>query len=127
MSSNDNDDATNGNGEALSSEKKELPFWVGDVHFLTLNEKKKLWLGGPEGLFAGRPEDKAYLAWLRQEQIHRAKCAHCGKTENLKCWTNCEIIAYCNVDCQRAHRKKHRQVCKKPNHERFKIDVTIGE
>jgi len=44
-------------------------------------------------------------------------CANCGKhgsnTVKLKNCTACRLIKYCGVDCQKAHRKEHKKVCKK--------------
>ncbi|EJK69411.1 hypothetical protein THAOC_09337 [Thalassiosira oceanica] len=43
-------------------------------------------------------------------------CANCGKPEGdgikLKNCTACRLVKYCGVDCQRAHRKKHKKACK---------------
>ncbi|EJK57479.1 hypothetical protein THAOC_22469 [Thalassiosira oceanica] len=43
-------------------------------------------------------------------------CANCGKPDGdgmkLKNCTACRLVKYCGVDCQRAHRKKHKKVCK---------------
>ncbi|EJK77571.1 hypothetical protein THAOC_00589, partial [Thalassiosira oceanica] len=43
-------------------------------------------------------------------------CAHCGKqgseTVTLKHCTACRLVKYCGVDCQRAHRKRHKKACK---------------
>ncbi|EJK75446.1 hypothetical protein THAOC_02829, partial [Thalassiosira oceanica] len=43
-------------------------------------------------------------------------CANCGKTGSdavkLKNCTACRLVKYCGVDCQRAHRKKHKKACK---------------
>ncbi|EJK49121.1 hypothetical protein THAOC_32033 [Thalassiosira oceanica] len=43
-------------------------------------------------------------------------CANCGKTGSetvkLKNCTACRLVKYCGVDCQRAHRKKHKVACK---------------
>ncbi|EJK66437.1 hypothetical protein THAOC_12653, partial [Thalassiosira oceanica] len=43
-------------------------------------------------------------------------CANCGKLESdavkLKNCTACRLVKYCGVDCQRAHRKKHKKACK---------------
>ncbi|EJK77726.1 hypothetical protein THAOC_00424 [Thalassiosira oceanica] len=44
-------------------------------------------------------------------------CANCGKLGSdaikLKNCTACRLVKYCGVDCQRAHRKKHKKACKK--------------
>jgi len=44
-------------------------------------------------------------------------CANCGKLGSdavkLKNCTACRLVKYCSVDCQRAHRKKHKKACKK--------------
>ena len=45
-------------------------------------------------------------------------CANCcGKERNdsakLKNCTACRLVKYCDVDCQRAHRKQHKRACKK--------------
>ena len=43
-------------------------------------------------------------------------CANCGKQGSdivkLKSCTACRLVKYCGVDCQRAHRKQHKKVCK---------------
>ncbi|EJK59003.1 hypothetical protein THAOC_20832 [Thalassiosira oceanica] len=43
-------------------------------------------------------------------------CANCGKLGSdavkLKNCTACRLVKYCGVDCQRAHRKKHKKTCK---------------
>ncbi|EJK51173.1 hypothetical protein THAOC_29678, partial [Thalassiosira oceanica] len=43
-------------------------------------------------------------------------CANCGKLGSdavkLKNCTACRLVKYCGVDCQRAHRKLHKKVCK---------------
>ncbi|EJK68977.1 hypothetical protein THAOC_09810 [Thalassiosira oceanica] len=46
-------------------------------------------------------------------------CANCGKGSSggeggvkLKDCTACRLVKYCGVDCQRAHRKKHKKACK---------------
>lgn len=101
----------------------KLPSWLGDTRFLTLNEKKKLYLSGPEGLFA---QDQTFYQWLKQEQVRRAHCAHCGTTEHLVRCSRCEVTAYCGKECQKKHWKKHKKVCKEPNNERFNIDVKFG-
>lgn len=41
-------------------------------------------------------------------------CASCGKTgADLKRCTACKRVWYCNVTCQRKHRKDHRDECKR--------------
>ncbi|EJK77368.1 hypothetical protein THAOC_00802, partial [Thalassiosira oceanica] len=44
-------------------------------------------------------------------------CANCGKLGSdavkLKNCNACRLVKYCGVDCQRAHRKKHKKACKK--------------
>ena len=44
-------------------------------------------------------------------------CANCGVESShavkLKNCTACRLVKYCGVDCQRAHRKKHKGACKK--------------
>ena len=44
-------------------------------------------------------------------------CANCGKEANgvvkLKNCTACRLVKYCGVDCQKAHRKEHKNACKK--------------
>ena len=43
-------------------------------------------------------------------------CAKCGQSEGgtvkLKNCTACRLVKYCGVDCQRAHRKQHKEACK---------------
>ena len=47
-------------------------------------------------------------------------CANCGKgsggeggTIKLKNCAACHLVKYCSVDCQKAHRKRHKSACKK--------------
>ncbi|EJK59560.1 hypothetical protein THAOC_20200 [Thalassiosira oceanica] len=44
-------------------------------------------------------------------------CANCGKqgsdTVKLKNCNACRLVKYCGVDCQRAHRKQHKNACKR--------------
>ena len=44
-------------------------------------------------------------------------CANCGKhgsdTVRLKDCTACRLVKYCGVGCQKAHRKQHKEACKK--------------
>ena len=50
----------------------------------------------------------------------REACANCGKEGNdddadaitLKNCTACRLVKYCGVDCQRAHRKQHKEACR---------------
>jgi len=43
-------------------------------------------------------------------------CANCGKSTKegaaLKNCKACYLVKYCSVECQKAHRKKHKKVCK---------------
>ena len=43
-------------------------------------------------------------------------CANCGKIGSdavkLKSCTACRLVKYCGVDCQKAHRKQHKNACK---------------
>ena len=43
-------------------------------------------------------------------------CANCGKHESdiikLKDCTACRLVKYCDVGCQKAHRKQHKKACK---------------
>ena len=43
-------------------------------------------------------------------------CANCGKegndTVNLKNCTDCFLVKYCSVDCQKIHSEQHRETCK---------------
>ncbi|EJK76179.1 hypothetical protein THAOC_02075, partial [Thalassiosira oceanica] len=44
-------------------------------------------------------------------------CANCGKQGSdavkLKDCMACRLVKYCGVDCQKAHRKQHKKVCKR--------------
>mmetsp|Transcript_25193 Transcript_25193/g.59939 ORF Transcript_25193/g.59939 Transcript_25193/m.59939 type:complete len:121 (+) Transcript_25193:536-898(+) len=44
-------------------------------------------------------------------------CANCGKqgsdTVKLKKCNACQLVKYCSVECQKAHRKQHKKACKK--------------
>ncbi|EJK49722.1 hypothetical protein THAOC_31369, partial [Thalassiosira oceanica] len=45
-------------------------------------------------------------------------CANCGKGSDdeggvkLRDCTACRLVKYCGVDCQGAHRKRHKRACK---------------
>ncbi|EJK52236.1 hypothetical protein THAOC_28513, partial [Thalassiosira oceanica] len=43
-------------------------------------------------------------------------CANCGTAASdsvkLRDCAACRLVKYCGVDCQRAHRKQHKKVCK---------------
>ena len=43
-------------------------------------------------------------------------CANCGKNGSdivkLKNCNACRLVKYCSVDCQKAHRRQHKKVCK---------------
>ena len=46
------------------------------------------------------------------------ECANCGKGDNnsdfkLKKCNACYLVKYCNVECQKAHRPKHKKECRK--------------
>ena len=51
------------------------------------------------------------------EEFDTTKCAACGKSANddvkLKQCSACKLVAYCNVTCQKAHRKEHKEDCKR--------------
>ena len=51
------------------------------------------------------------------EEFDTTKCAACGKGANddvkLKQCSACKLVAYCNVTCQKAHRKEHKEDCKR--------------
>jgi hypothetical protein len=44
-------------------------------------------------------------------------CANCGKGEEveakLKACTPCKLVKYCGKDCQIAHRRQHKNACKR--------------
>ena len=43
-----------------------------------------------------------------------SQCASCGKGgDSLKTCTACKLVKYCSIDCQRAHRPKHKKECKR--------------
>ena len=43
-----------------------------------------------------------------------AQCAACGKDDDgLKKCGACELVRYCSIDCQRAHRPQHKKACKR--------------
>ena len=47
-------------------------------------------------------------------------CAACGKAEEgLKACKACKLVKYCNVNCQVAHRSKHKKACRKRAAELF--------
>lgn len=43
------------------------------------------------------------------------KCATCKVKEDLLLCSNCEMVSYCSVECQKADRKIHKHICKKIN------------
>ena len=53
-----------------------------------------------------------------QTMSHHDACASCGKKcDNLKQCTACRLVSYCNVQCQRDHRKIHRKACQERTNE----------
>ena len=47
-------------------------------------------------------------------------CDACGKAnEGLKACNACKLVKYCNIECQVAHRPKHRRACKRTAAELF--------
>eukprot|EP00956_Cyclotella_meneghiniana_P017734 scaffold29167_cov26-Cyclotella_meneghiniana.AAC.2 len=47
-------------------------------------------------------------------------CAACGKADvNLKSCKACKLVKYCGVDCQVAHRSKHKKACRQKVKELF--------
>ena len=57
-------------------------------------------------------------AIIGRADVDGKKCAHYRKKEGedavvLKACTACKMVYYCNVTCQKAHRKQHRRACKK--------------
>ena len=58
---------------------------------------------------------RVHGAWLTSMSRPAESCANCGKlgsdTVTLKSCTACRLVKYCGVDCQRAHRKQHKQAC----------------
>jgi len=58
-------------------------------------------------------------------------CANCGKEPSdagvkLKICTACRLVKYCSVDCQRAHRKQHKNACKRRASE-LKDELLYGQ
>ena len=49
-------------------------------------------------------------------EFDTTKCAACGKGANddvkLKQCSACKLVVYCDVTCQKAHRKEHKEDCK---------------
>ena len=51
---------------------------------------------------------------------HDHYCAACGKADSaLKSCKACKLVKYCGVDCQVAHRLKHKKACRKRAAELF--------
>ena len=54
---------------------------------------------------------------VASSSLHGSICANCGKGEessgDLKACTACQMVKYCNRDCQIAHRPQHKKACKK--------------
>ena len=55
---------------------------------------------------------------IKPTNLQYELCANCGKSEedksvNLKACTACQMVKYCNRDCQIAHRKQHKKECRK--------------
>ncbi|EJK46168.1 hypothetical protein THAOC_35179 [Thalassiosira oceanica] len=71
-----------------------------------------------QSLLSKREEDVHALLSKQLEDV----CANChvpttrtkaGEAVVLKRCTACRLVKYCSVDCQKAHRKYHKQACKK--------------
>ena len=62
-------------------------------------------------------EPSANAAHSSQQRLIIDVCANCGQEGGgggvkLKDCTACRLVKYCGVDCQKAHRKQHKAVCK---------------
>ena len=53
---------------------------------------------------------------VKEREDGGGACANCGKlgsdTTKLRDCAACRLVKYCGVDCQKAHRKKHKKTCK---------------
>ncbi|EJK77833.1 hypothetical protein THAOC_00306 [Thalassiosira oceanica] len=71
---------------------------------------------GAVSLHIIRPNSNLMMRCLPCEGGDDEACANCGKLGSdavkLKNCTACRLVKYCGVDCQRAHRKKHKKACK---------------
>lgn len=55
-----------------------------------------------------------HLSAKMWDNVITSQCAACGRAdENLKLCGGCKIVKYCDRDCQIAHRKIHKNVCRK--------------
>ena len=51
-------------------------------------------------------------------------CGACGKAdEGLKVCKACKLVKYCSVDCQLAHRPKHKKACRQKARELFEVKL----
>ena len=51
---------------------------------------------------------------MSEEADSKSTCAACGMGGGgLKACSACKLVKYCNVTCQRAHRPKHKEDCKR--------------
>ena len=56
------------------------------------------------------------------------KCSACGEiSDNLKRCTGCKSVWYCNVTCQKAHRKGHKKECRRIGKEKKDIERRIAQ
>jgi hypothetical protein len=49
---------------------------------------------------------------IRKRNPAEQVCAHCAKKRPAKVCARCRQTSYCNAECQLAHWKKHKKVCK---------------
>jgi hypothetical protein len=56
------------------------------------------------------------VAKAKEAEAEHNMCANCGTAggdNSLKKCAGCELVRYCNVNCQREHRPRHKKACKK--------------
>lgn len=64
-----------------------------------------------EGLLNHAVKDRYELKRFAGEEKF---CANCGRSNSsLKRCTGCMSVSYCDITCQKAHRKEHKSFCKK--------------
>eukprot|EP00956_Cyclotella_meneghiniana_P018542 scaffold30957_cov23-Cyclotella_meneghiniana.AAC.1 len=60
------------------------------------------------------------LQHAKQKFNMEESCAACGKADvNLKSCKACKLVKYCGVDCQVAHRSKHKKACRQKARDLF--------
>ena len=81
------------------------------------NQEEKTQPSGPMQCFPLSDSFCPFRSPFTMIGVPIAACANCGKDSRdaveLKTCAACLLVKYCNVDCQRDHRKHHKVACKK--------------